>query len=178
MLVYSHCLSLTAGKKKSSPKRRCTWVDILTPIHPRAVLLVDRNVQRLGVWLWQVIPLSVSYLTKPIYVHLKQTSGLWNVIAQYSTRLLCFVREERTYKIRQTQTVFLQSLKQITFSAWDSSACWPGCQPECGQSLSLSFLPVESASQLFLFGLLIPLKPLCWLFVSTDRCLSNIDLDR
>lgn len=51
-------------------------------------------------------------------------------------------------KIRQTQPVFLQLLKQTIFSTWDSSAYSPGCQPQCGQSLSLYFLPIESDSQL------------------------------
>lgn len=59
----------------------CTWVDILTRVHPQAVLLVDRKVQTWDVRLWQVVLLHVSYLTKLIYAHLKQTAGLWNVSA-------------------------------------------------------------------------------------------------
>lgn len=70
------------GEKKLPPGDVwCARVDILTPVHPQAVLLVDRNVQMWDVCLWQVALLHVSYLTKLIYVHLKQTTRLWNVSA-------------------------------------------------------------------------------------------------
>lgn len=147
-------------KKASSGRRWCAWVDILTPIHPQAVLLVDRNVRMWDIWLQQVILLHVPYLTKLICVHLEQTTGLWNVIAKYSAMLVLWERRgQNMCKIRQTQPVFLQFLKQTIFSTWDSTPCWPGCQPECGQSLSLSFLPVESASQLLLLVYLFLLSP-------------------
>lgn len=88
----------------------CTWVDILTRVHPQAVLLVDRNVQTWDVCLWQVVLLHVSYLTKLIYAHLKQTTGLWNVSVQ--RRLSC----ERGWR-----TVFVVRLDKhslFSFSFW------------------------------------------------------------
>lgn len=74
--------------------------------------------------------------------------------------------EDNFCKIGQTQPVFLQFLKRTILSTWDSSASWPGCQPECG--LSLSSLPVEqllSLVYLFLLSLMLVV------IVVTDCCL-------
>lgn len=67
----------------------------------------------------------------------------------------CFMREETERgtehhfcKLKKNTAFFsFFFLKQTTFSTRDSKAFCPGYQPECGQSLSLSFLAVESASQ-------------------------------
>lgn len=76
--------------------------------------------------------------------------------------------EDNFCKIGQTQPVFLQFLKRTIFSTWDSSAC----QPECGQSLSLSSLPVERASQLLSLVYLFLLSlMLVVIVVVTDCCL-------
>lgn len=93
-----------------------------------------------------------------IYVHLKQTAGLRNVIAK------CAAGAPRRTQFLQDKThaTCLPSVfwSKPYFPPEIAVACWPGCQPECGPGLiSFLFLPAESASQLLSSVYLFLLSP-------------------
>lgn len=109
---------------------------------------------------WQIILLQISNLTK-LFISgkpLDYKMWLWRP---------CFVREQMVQFLVRLDQHFLFSFSfwsKSCFPSVKASTYWPGCWPPCGQSLSLSFLPVESASQLL---------SLVYLFL-LSRCAGHI----